>query len=70
MPETPVTGSQRGYYGSGAMWGVGPRNPSKTGVDEDTKTTEEKQGLLGRYLGNVDDLVEDLRESGGLGGVF
>lgn len=26
-----------------------------------TKTTEEKQALLGRYLNNVEDLVEDLR---------
>lgn len=30
-----------------------------------TKTTEEKQKLLGKHLRNVDDLVEDLRESGG-----
>jgi len=32
-----------------------------------TKTTEEKQGLLGRYLSNVEDLVEDLRESAPFG---
>lgn len=32
-----------------------------------TKTTEEKQGLLGRYLNNVEDLVEDLRESAPFG---
>lgn len=30
-----------------------------------TKSMEEKQKMLGKYLGNVDDLVEDLRESGG-----
>jgi Cell division control protein 14, SIN component len=37
-----------------------------------TKSTEEKQKMLGKYLGNVDDLVEDLRESGGpfSGGAF
>lgn len=37
-----------------------------------TKNTEEKQKMLGKYLGNVDDLVEDLRESGGpfMGGAF
>ncbi|EER36449.1 cell division control protein [Histoplasma capsulatum H143] len=29
----------------------------------DTKTTEEKQVLLGKYLSNVEDLVEDLKES-------
>ena len=69
MPETPAIGSQRGYYGTGSIWGVGPRSPSKAGADDDmTRTTEEKQGLLGRYLGNVEDLVDDLREGGGLGG--
>ncbi|KAL9111736.1 MAG: hypothetical protein Q9227_003795 [Pyrenula ochraceoflavens] len=30
---------------------------------EETRTTEEKQGLLGKYLNNVEDLVEDLRET-------
>ena len=31
--------------------------------DEETRTTIEKQRLLGRYLSNVEGLVEDLRES-------
>jgi Cell division control protein 14, SIN component len=37
-----------------------------------TRNTEDKQKMLGKYLGNVDDLVEDLRESGGpfTGGAF
>ena len=48
------------------------RSPSKAFgrsgiVVEGTKTTEEKQGLLGRYLDNVADLVEDLRESAPFG---
>ena len=30
------------------------------------RNTEDKQRLLGKYLNNVDDLVEDLREGGGL----
>ena len=34
-----------------------------------TKSTEEKQEMLGKYLNNVQDLVEDLREGGGLFGV-
>lgn len=45
----------------------------KAGNDSSkTKSIEEKQKLLGKYLGNVDDLVEDLRESGGpfAGGPF
>ena len=61
MPEKPV--------GAG-NWGGLQRSPSKrlgsgeggVGVGE-TRTTEEKQGLLGRYLSNVEDLVEDLKDS-------
>lgn len=34
-----------------------------------TRTTEEKQALLGRHLNSVDDLVADLRESAPFGGV-
>lgn len=34
----------------------------------DTKTTEEKQALLGKYLSNVEDLVEDLKETAPFGG--
>jgi len=36
---------------------------------ETTRTTEEKQALLGRHLHSVDDLVADLRESTPFGGV-
>jgi len=39
------------------------------GTDGDTRTTEEKQSLLGKYLANVQDLVEDLKEGGGVFGV-
>ena len=41
----------RGYDGEGAK------------MDRTIKSTREKQRLLGQYLSNVDDLVEDLRES-------
>lgn len=34
-----------------------------------TKTTEEKQVILSKYLNNVGDLVEDLKEGGGPFGV-
>ena len=30
-----------------------------------TRTTDEKQEMLGKYLNNVQDLVEDLKEGGG-----
>ena len=58
MPETPLN--------SGNAEGL-QRSPSKrmgsSDVDQPgTKKTEEKQGLLGKYLNNVEDLVEDLRE--------
>lgn len=33
----------------------------------DTRTTDEKQALLGRYLNNVEDLVEDLKETAPFG---
>ncbi|KAI9880531.1 MAG: hypothetical protein M1830_002571 [Pleopsidium flavum] len=35
---------------------------------EGIRTTEEKQGLLGRYLNNVEDLVDDLRDNAPFGG--
>lgn len=61
MPETPTSNSAEGGL---------HRNPSKrVGSAEGgrrqagTKTTEEKQALLGRHMSNVEDLVEDLRES-------
>ena len=61
MPETPTdVGLGRNYGGVGGGLGW-------DGDEEGTKGTEEKQGLLGRYLGNVGDLVEDLRESAGVG---
>jgi hypothetical protein len=41
----------RGYDGDGVK------------MDRTIKSTREKQRLLGQYLSNVDDLVEDLRES-------
>ena len=70
MPETPVVANGAGVGGGGGLH----RSPSKrlgnaaNGVGETgTKTTEEKQGLLGRYLSNVEDLVEDLRESAPFG---
>ncbi|KAJ9601952.1 hypothetical protein H2200_013511 [Cladophialophora chaetospira] len=42
-------------------------NSSK--VDGNIRTTDEKQNLLGKHLSNVQDLVEDLKEGGGVFGV-
>ncbi len=65
MPETPISnGAEGGLH----------RSPSKRlsnaeggGRQAGTRTTQEKQGLLGRHLSNVEDLVEDLRESAPFG---
>ncbi|KAK7885168.1 hypothetical protein LTR67_010659 [Exophiala xenobiotica] len=43
--------------------------PEATAKDSNTRTTEEKQNLLGKHLSNVQDLVEDLKEGGGVFGV-
>ncbi|MCJ1389854.1 hypothetical protein MMC18_002711 [Xylographa bjoerkii] len=65
MPETPADSglaiaNMHARSGSGSKW---------AGEEGDTKGTEEKQALLGRHLGNVADLVEDLRESAVFGGM-
>lgn len=58
MPETPSTpaaasapNTAGGAEGGGGVEGEG------------TRSTEEKQRMLGRYLSNVEDLVQDLREN-------
>jgi hypothetical protein len=43
--------------------------PEAAAKDSNTRTTEEKQNLLGKHLSNVQDLVEDLKEGGGVFGV-
>lgn len=82
MPEVPSIPSANGTV---SVPGVLQRSPSKlAGAFRDettrrrradsecefTRTTEEKQGLLGRHLNSVDDLVADLRESTPFGGVL
>ena len=47
--------------------GSGASENSKIDGNDNTKTTEEKQALLGRYLSNVSDLVEDLKETAPFG---
>lgn len=47
----------------------GPDGAKTGNTSGDTRTTEEKQNLLGKHLSNVQDLVEDLREGGGVFGV-
>ena len=82
MPETPTLPSASATNSVPAMLQRSPSklagafNRAETGArkradseSEVTKTTEEKQSLLGRYLNSVDDLVADLRETTPFGGV-
>lgn len=73
MPETSSTQNGNGNSPSTAermqrspSKGLG-RNSARGGGASVSRTTEEKQGLLGRYLNNVEDLVEDLRETAPFG---
>ncbi|ORY63036.1 cell division control protein 14 [Pseudomassariella vexata] len=50
----------------------GERRDSRSRADSDgaeTRSQEEKQGLLGRHLNSVEELVKDLRQSTPFGGV-
>ncbi|PWY81205.1 cell division control protein 14 [Aspergillus eucalypticola CBS 122712] len=70
-PNTAVLGHQR----SPSKLSVSPvsRSVNVPGAHSggkahrDTRTTDEKQALLGRYLNNVEDLVEDLKETAPFG---
>jgi hypothetical protein len=67
MPETPTPSLQRSP--SKLASAFDRRTSSANGDDgggtakKNTRTQEEKQYLLGKYLSNVDALVEDLQES-------
>ncbi|KAH8698480.1 cell division control protein 14 [Talaromyces proteolyticus] len=80
MPETPNIPTVAASAPNTAVGGL-HRSPSKlsgafarsvnsageTRAARETRTTEEKQKLLGRYLSNVEDLVEDLKETAPFG---
>ncbi|BCS18542.1 cell division control protein 14 [Aspergillus puulaauensis] len=78
MPETALISTSAPNAGiprSPSKLGGGPvpRSANAPGAhngtkgNRDTRTTEEKQSLLGRYLNNVEDLVEDLKETAPFG---
>lgn len=78
MPETPPSpssapGTSNGLHRSPSkLVAAFERRNSTVAGDEsasprrknNTKTQEEKQSILGRYLNNVEDLVQDLQENG------
>jgi hypothetical protein len=80
MPETPTIPVAGSSAPNTAVLGL-QRSPSKLAAaftrsvnqpdgrpTRETRSTEEKQRLLGRYLNNVEDLVEDLKETAPFGG--
>lgn len=74
MPETPVKITNRDATDPAAICVAErlQRSPSKRfggvgGEDGGTKTMEEKTLMLGKYLNNVEDLVQDLRETAPFG---
>ena len=75
MPETPILGpaSPPALQRSPSKISSRPMSQSShtsSGPGKmirDTRTTDEKQALLGRYLNNVEDLVEDLKETAPFG---
>lgn len=70
-PNTAVMGHQRSPSKLGAAQVSRSVNvPGAYGggkAHRDTRTTDEKQALLGRHLNNVEDLVEDLKETAPFG---
>ncbi|PNS16574.1 hypothetical protein CAC42_74 [Sphaceloma murrayae] len=56
MPESAPRAA-KGSQNSGSSMGSADGKPSKT------KTTDEKQQMLGKYMSNVAELVEDLQEA-------
>ncbi|KAL9017197.1 MAG: hypothetical protein Q9185_005487 [Variospora sp. 1 TL-2023] len=77
MPETPPHAGPEKVDGEGGLRRspskaskLGSGSRSKSEGEEGTRTTDEKQRLLGRYLNNVEDLVEDLKETAPFGASF
>lgn len=76
MPEIPFAGrnkeNERGRLQRSPSKAskVGSGGRGKGEGEEGTRTTDEKQRLLGRYLNNVEDLVEDLKETAPFGASF
>ncbi|KAL8714950.1 MAG: hypothetical protein Q9225_006491 [Loekoesia sp. 1 TL-2023] len=76
MPETPYagrngTGDRENLQRSPSKASrLGSGGRTKSEGEEGTRTTDEKQRLLGRYLNNVQDLVDDLKETTPFGASF
>lgn len=75
MPETPILAAPPALQRSPSKISSRPMSQSSHSssasaggkLNRETRTTDEKQALLGRYLNNVEDLVEDLKETAPFG---
>lgn len=66
MPETPISNAQRSpskLTGAFDQRSSSANGNNGSGAQKNTRTQDDKQYLLGKYLSNVDALVEDLQES-------
>ena len=59
---------RRGTYAGDAISGRGAGGADD--LHETAKSTEEKTKLLGRFLNNVEDLVQDLRDNAPFGEIW
>lgn len=66
-PNTAVLGLQRSPSKLSGAFAKSYTAAGDNPTVRETRTTEEKQKLLGRYLSNVEDLVEDLKETAPFG---
>ncbi|EYE92375.1 cell division control protein 14 [Aspergillus ruber CBS 135680] len=67
MPETPTNLPSPGMQRRGPHLRSPKGSRHSANGNRSTRTTDEKQALLGRYLNNVADLVEDLKETAPFG---
>ena len=67
-PSIPAASGGGAGRRESRMMGVFAEGENGEKGRKDVKSTKEKQALLGRYLSNVEDLVEDLKESAPFGG--
>jgi hypothetical protein len=63
MPEVPVAGPQRLSNAFERRGSTATGDDGGGAARKHTRSQEEKQHMLGKYLSNVDALVEDLQES-------
>lgn len=67
MPETPTNLPSPGMQRRGPHLRSPKGSRHSANASRSMRTTDEKQALLGRYLNNVADLVEDLKETAPFG---